>query len=47
MDMFKDLLRLWKSREINKGNLQKAVVKGWITEEQKNIILNTEQNPKK
>lgn len=44
--MYETLLRLWKQRKANKGQIQKAVVKGWITEIQKDIILNTEQNPK-
>lgn len=37
--MFETLLRLYKANMINEQKLDNAVLKGWITEEQKNEIM--------
>lgn len=37
--MFETLLRLYKSGKISESGLEKAVGKGWISQEQKNIII--------
>jgi hypothetical protein len=37
--MFETLLRLWKEGKLTEIQLNNAVLKGWITEEQKQEIL--------
>lgn len=37
--MYETLLRLWKEGKLTAAQLDNAVVKGWITEEQKQTIL--------
>ena len=37
--MFETLLRLYKAGKISESGLEKAVEKGWISKEQKNIII--------
>jgi len=39
--MFKFLLLQWKAGKVTEAHLNQAVVKGWITEEEKEIILAT------
>ena len=38
--MFETLLRLYKEGKLTEEKLDNAVIKGWITEEQKQEILN-------
>ncbi len=45
--MYAMLLKMWKKKKIPKGKIAKAVTKGWITEAQKEIIINTPQKIKK
>jgi hypothetical protein len=37
--MYETLLRLWKEGKLTEESLNTAVLKGWITEEQKQEIL--------
>jgi hypothetical protein len=37
--MYETLLRLWKEGRLTETQLSNAVLKGWITEEQKQEIL--------
>ncbi len=40
--MYERLKRLYRNGEITKSGLEKAVAKGWITEEQMNEIIKGE-----
>lgn len=40
--MYERLKRLYRNGEINENGLEKAVTKGWITEEQKEKIIKGE-----
>lgn len=37
--MFETLLRLWKEGKLTEQGLENAVIKNWITEEQKQEII--------
>lgn len=39
--MFETLLRLYKSGKLSNEQLENAVYKNWITEEQRDIIINS------
>lgn len=41
--MYERLKRLYSDGKINENGLEKAVTKGWITEEQMNKIIKGEQ----
>lgn len=43
--MYETLLRLWKTRQLTAGQLQDAVQRDWITEEERLLILDEPQNP--
>ena len=43
--MYQFLLRQWKLGKVTEANLETAVSKGWITEEEKMQILVTPQRP--
>lgn len=43
--MYQMLLNLWVSRRATTATIENAVGKGWITQEQADLILATPQNP--
>lgn len=42
--MFETLLRLWNDGAMTEQGLKNAVIKGWITEKQKNEIMTEQDN---
>lgn len=43
--MYQMLLNLWVTRRATETTIENAVAKGWITQEQADLILATPQNP--